>query len=72
MDSPRDRSDGKTPVEKNSDRPVRFGYVGRIDYRKGLHLIIDALEEIPFEKNVSGMYSAKHGFHGRQSISKTV
>ena len=41
---------GITPLTQESlepglpDRPVRFGYVGRVAYAKGLHVLIDALK----------------------------
>lgn len=33
------------------ERPIRLGYVGRITYVKGLHLLIDALKLLPPEAN---------------------
>lgn len=44
---------GITPLEKKpleselTNRPLRFGYVGRIAYIKGLHILIDALKLLP-------------------------
>ena len=34
----------KLPIEPLSGRPIRFGYVGRIDRLKGLHILLKALE----------------------------
>jgi len=33
--------------ESLDKRPIRFGYIGRINFPKGLHLIIDALKQLP-------------------------
>jgi glycosyltransferase involved in cell wall biosynthesis len=37
----------KLPLETFVGRAVRFGYVGRIDRLKGLHVILEALELLP-------------------------
>ena len=37
----------KLPIEKFDGRPVRFGYVGRVDRLKGLHVLLEALELLP-------------------------
>ena len=37
----------KIPFEPLTDRPTRFGYIGRIDPYKGLHVILKALELVP-------------------------
>jgi glycosyltransferase involved in cell wall biosynthesis len=34
----------RTQLPRFGDRPVRFGYVGRIERFKGLHVLLDALE----------------------------
>ena len=36
-----------SPVEKLNDRPIRFGYIGRIDYAKGFHILLQAIEKMP-------------------------
>jgi glycosyltransferase involved in cell wall biosynthesis len=35
---------GRIPIEDIKGRPIRFGYVGRIDLSKGLHLLFEATE----------------------------
>jgi len=35
---------GRISVEHIKDRPIRFGYIGRIDPSKGLHLLLEATE----------------------------
>lgn len=48
---------GITPLEQKPldlglpERPIRLGYVGRITYVKGLHILIDALKLLPPETN---------------------
>jgi glycosyltransferase involved in cell wall biosynthesis len=37
----------RVPLEPLGRRPVRFGYLGRIDPAKGLHVLLQALEHIP-------------------------
>lgn len=37
---------GVIPVEPFAGRPVRFGYIGRINFHKGLHIILRALERL--------------------------
>jgi glycosyltransferase involved in cell wall biosynthesis len=37
----------KLPIEKIECRPIRFGYLGRIDPSKGLHVLLEALELLP-------------------------
>jgi len=40
----------KLPLETLDGRPVKFGYVGRVDRLKGLHVILEALELLPVGK----------------------
>ncbi len=35
---------GRIPMEDIKDRPIRFGYIGRIDPSKGLHILLEATE----------------------------
>lgn len=35
------------PGEKINGHPLRFGYLGRIDPLKGLHILLEALERVP-------------------------
>lgn len=42
----------KKPLEVGlPDRPIRFGYVGRISYVKGLHILLKALNLLPDNAN---------------------
>jgi len=60
---------GITPLEKSPlesfkpKRPLRLGYVGRISYVKGLHILIEALKFLPknanYELNVFGNAATK-------------
>jgi glycosyltransferase involved in cell wall biosynthesis len=36
----------RTPLERLGERPVRFGYVGRVDPLKGLGVLLEALEQL--------------------------
>lgn len=48
---------GITPLENKPldsfipNRPLRFGYIGRVSYVKGLHILIDALKLLPDHTN---------------------
>jgi glycosyltransferase involved in cell wall biosynthesis len=41
---------GKMPFDNLDGRLVRFGYIGRIDSSKGLHVLLDAVEQLPHGK----------------------
>ena len=52
----------KTPIEVIDGRPIRFGYVGRINRPKGLHILFQAfaslLQDRPCELHIIG--AAQH------------
>jgi glycosyltransferase involved in cell wall biosynthesis len=37
----------KTPIERITERPIRLGFIGQIGYLKGLHILLQAMEQIP-------------------------
>jgi glycosyltransferase involved in cell wall biosynthesis len=41
---------GGLPFDAFAGRPVRFGYIGRINFHKGLHVILQALERLEKEE----------------------
>lgn len=55
-------------------RPLRFGYIGRISYVKGLHVLIDALKLLPdhtdYELHVYGDAGTKREKHYADSLKE--
>ncbi len=63
----------KDPQKKSESGKIRFGYVGRIEYLKGLHVILEALELIPdggrCELHIFG--AARHAWD-KEYLKKTL
>ncbi|HWR89127.1 MAG TPA: glycosyltransferase [Dissulfurispiraceae bacterium] len=63
---------GRDRTEKQEGGTIRFGYVGRIEYLKGLHVILEALERIPGGRCELHVFGAPRQAWDEEYLKKAV